>query len=74
MDNLNVPFPTVSDTQQTANLEALAAWSAKVTAALPSTLGDSVAATTPGSVVKSIEVFDADGNSVGFLPVYDAIT
>lgn len=74
MDNLDVPFPVVSDSQQTANLEALAAWATKVTAAMPSTLGDSAAATTPGSVVKSIEVFDSAGNSVGFLPVYDAIT
>jgi hypothetical protein len=33
-----------------------------------------VAATTPGSVVKKLEIFDASGTSLGFMPVYDAIT
>jgi len=33
-----------------------------------------VPATTPGPVVGSIEVFDADGNSIGFLAVYSTIT
>jgi len=32
------------------------------------------AATTPGSVVKKIEVFDCAGNSLGFIPVYNTIT
>ena len=36
-------------------------------------VGNSAAATTPGSVVKKIEVFDASGISLGFVPVYDAI-
>ena len=31
-------------------------------------------ASTPGSVVKKIAVFDADGNSLGFLPVYSTIS
>lgn len=31
-------------------------------------------ATTPGSVVKKIQIFDASGNSIGFLPVYSSIT
>lgn len=37
-------------------------------------VGNSAAATTLGTVVKKIEVFDASGVSLGFLPVYDAIT
>jgi hypothetical protein len=31
------------------------------------------AATTPGSVVKKIEIFDCAGTSLGFIPVYDTI-
>jgi hypothetical protein len=31
------------------------------------------AATTPGSVVKKIEVFDCTGTSLGFIPVYNTI-
>lgn len=37
-------------------------------------VGNSAAATTLGTVVKKIEVFDASGVSLGFIPVYDAIT
>ena len=37
-------------------------------------VGNSAAATTPGNVVKKIEVFDDAGNSLGFLAVYDSIT
>lgn len=33
-----------------------------------------LAATTPGSVVKKLEIFDATGVSLGFIPIYDAIT
>lgn len=36
--------------------------------------GEMAAADTPGSVVGSIEVFDADGASLGFVAVYDEIT
>jgi len=36
--------------------------------------GNDAAATTPGSVTKKIEVFDEDGASLGFIPIYDAIT
>lgn len=32
------------------------------------------AASSLGSVVKKLELFDGDGNSIGFLPIYDAIT
>jgi hypothetical protein len=43
---------------------------------LPNTLrvGNSAAATTPGSVVKKIQVFDEHGVSLGYLPVYNGIT
>lgn len=37
-------------------------------------VGNSAAATIPGTVTKKIEVFDAAGSSLGFLAVYDAIT
>ncbi len=37
-------------------------------------VGNSAAATTPGSVVRKIEIFDAAGTSLGFIPVYDSIT
>jgi hypothetical protein len=37
-------------------------------------VGNSVVATTPGTVTRKIEVFDANGASLGFVPVYNAIT
>lgn len=37
-------------------------------------VGNSAAATTPGSVVRKIEIFDSAGSSLGFVPVYNAIT
>ncbi len=37
-------------------------------------VGNSAAATTPGSVVKKIEVFDASGTSLGFIAVYSSIS
>lgn len=36
-------------------------------------VGNSAAATIPGTVTKKIEVFDASGASLGFIAVYDAI-
>jgi hypothetical protein len=29
---------------------------------------------TPGSVVKKLPVFDSSENSLGYIPIYDAIT
>lgn len=37
-------------------------------------VGNSASATTPGNVTKKIQVYDAAGNSIGYLAVYDAIT
>lgn len=37
-------------------------------------VGNSAAATTLGSVTDKVEIFDASGASIGFIPVYDAIT
>jgi hypothetical protein len=37
-------------------------------------VGNSAAATTLGTVVAQMEIFDASGNSLGFIPIYDAIT
>ena len=36
-------------------------------------VGNSEPAAQPGSLVRKIEVFDAEGRSLGFLPVYDRI-
>ena len=37
-------------------------------------VGNSAAATTPGSVTRKMEVFDASGASLGFVPIYGSIT
>lgn len=37
-------------------------------------VGNSAAATTPGTITKKIEIFDASGTSLGFIAVYDSIT
>jgi hypothetical protein len=37
-------------------------------------VGNAAAATTPGAVVSKVEIFDASGSSLGFLPVYNTIT
>jgi hypothetical protein len=37
-------------------------------------VGNSAAATTLGSVVRKVEIFDASGASLGFIPVYGSIT
>jgi len=37
-------------------------------------VNNSAAATSLGSVAKKMEVFDAAGASLGFVPIYDAIT
>lgn len=36
-------------------------------------VGNSLAATTPGTVVRKVEIFDAAGASLGFVPVYSSI-
>lgn len=45
-----------------------------VTAAGALKVGNASSATTPGTVVQKIEVFNAAGTSLGFVPVYNAIT
>lgn len=37
-------------------------------------VGNSTAASTPGTIVRRVEIFDASGASLGFIPVYDQIT
>lgn len=37
-------------------------------------VGNSAAASIPGSIVKKIQIFDQGGNSLGYLPVYNSIT
>lgn len=46
----------------------------KVTASAGLGVGNSAAASTPGTVVKKIQVFDASGTSLGYIAVYNAIT
>jgi hypothetical protein len=46
----------------------------KLLAAAGIGVGNSASATSPGSVVKKIEVFDASGSSLGYVAVYDAIS
>lgn len=46
----------------------------KLLATLGIGVGNSAAATTLGTVTKKMEVFDAAGASLGFVPIYDAIT
>jgi hypothetical protein len=45
----------------------------RVVAASGLGVGNSEPAAQPGSLVRKIEVFDAEGRSLGFLPVYDRI-
>jgi hypothetical protein len=37
-------------------------------------VGNSASATTLGSVTKKVQIFDANGDPIGYIPVYDAIT
>ncbi|MBA5222228.1 hypothetical protein [Streptomyces griseoaurantiacus] len=46
----------------------------KMIAALGLGVGNSASATTLGTVTKKMEVFDASGNSLGFVPIYSSIT
>jgi hypothetical protein len=46
----------------------------KLTSTLGIGVGNSAAATTPGTVTNKMEVFDASGVSLGYVAIYDAIT
>jgi hypothetical protein len=37
-------------------------------------VGNAVAASTPGSITKKVEIFDANGTSLGYIPVYSSIS
>jgi hypothetical protein len=37
-------------------------------------IGNSLVATTAGTIVRKMEVFDVSGNSLGFVPIYDSIS
>lgn len=37
-------------------------------------VGELAAATSPGTVVKKVQIFDGKGSSLGFIPVYDSIS
>lgn len=59
-------------------VERSAAGILKVTGKMVATaglgVGNSASATVLGSVVKKVQIFDASGNSLGYVAVYDAIT
>lgn len=63
---------------ETVIIERLAAGQMKATGKLLATagvgVGNSATATTLGTVTRKIEVFDASGASLGFVPVYGSIT
>lgn len=46
----------------------------KLVAAAGLGVGNSAAASSLGTVAKKVELFDGSGNSLGFVPIYDAIT
>lgn len=48
--------------------------SGKVYASAGLAVGNTAAATTPGTVARKMEVFDAAGTSLGFIAIYSAIT
>jgi hypothetical protein len=60
----NIPTPVARFTGKGLRLEA------------GMTLGvsNSTEATTPGAVVRKVEIFDSAGTSLGFVPIYDSIS
>jgi hypothetical protein len=65
-------FEVTANTATTKHLSVLA--DGKTVAHVGLGVGNSASATTLGSVTKKMEVFDASGNSLGFVPIYDSIT
>jgi hypothetical protein len=84
---LRIPNGTVSDNEALEYAQHLQSYPSAAPVGHVSTLrgqklithgglgvGNSVAATTPGSVVKKMQVFDETGASLGYVPIYSAIT
>jgi hypothetical protein len=84
---LHIPTGTISDTEALELVQHLASWPDGAPVGHVSTIrdqkliarggigvGNSVAATTPGSVTKKMEIFDQTGASLGFVPIYSTIT
>lgn len=65
--------PTTGASVSTADI-TVRGTSAKVIATGGIGIGNSAAATTPGTVTKKMQVFDESGTSLGYVPIYDAIT
>lgn len=63
-DGMDLEFQNIPSIKQNGNL--------RLTGNLG--VGNSVAATLPGTVVKKMEVFDQDGVSLGFIAIYSSIT
>lgn len=73
-----IPFAARAGAGQTANLLEVLSSGAAILFAIEAD-GDlrtsrTTAATTPGTVVRKLELFDAAGASLGFVPLYNAIT
>lgn len=64
-----VPFRSIYLEAGTGNVTA----TGRVTGASLG-VGNAVAATVPGAVVKKVQIFDASGTSLGFIAVYSSIT
>lgn len=72
--NTGIGFGSARDTNLYRSAADTLKTDDKLIAALGVGVGNSVAATTPGAVVRKMEVFDAAGASLGFVPIYNTIT
>ena len=75
--NLNVLTLKSAAAQVSAPLKILDSADANVFRVTPGGglgVGNSEAGSTLGTVVKKVQIFNASGSSLGYLPVYDAIT
>lgn len=70
-DNGASPVAVVTLNRDGQNLESMRVVGKIIVNGLGVT--NSVTATTPGNVVKKMQVFDIAGSSLGYIPIYDAI-
>jgi hypothetical protein len=69
-----IAFSSARDTNLYRSNTATLKTDGKLITATGLGVGNAVAATTPGAVVRKMEVFDAAGTSLGFVPIYSTIT
>ncbi|MFW2902004.1 hypothetical protein ACN6J9_15820 [Carnobacterium maltaromaticum] len=72
-DNGSSPLTVVTFERGGKSLN-LAKFTTIVTASQGIGVGNSTPATTLGTVTKRMQVYDINGNSLGFVPIYDSIT